>query len=604
MAWILMKAKKSIDSSLAVVILGFALVASAIVMFTQQQYFSLLAMVLVIVVYLLGFTLIILPDILTLPNGAFRKRRLMAVLLFALIITIFEGIFDLSGKTGFTVQIVVTYAAPIMLASAIAATTLALISKKVKQKNSIGFYLLAAVAIIALFLFLSIIARTYWTAGDALLIIFEGTKLFLHGANPYAQNYGSYLASYAIPPTYYINGTCACSYIYPALSFLAFLPVALSNVKTPGIFILISVFLEICVGFLVYSRMSKRSFISVLVVFLWFTLALYGATAAVLPILSISLLALLAFLYRDNAYVAGLLLGLAASLQQLAWVLMPFMLVFIYSERGGKHLIKIAAFAALAFIVFNGYFIYLKPSIILNNFLIPEGSLEYSGLTITQLFLGFYHSIRIIYTMVEISVFSALLALLYLYPRRLINLTMSAPVLYMLASPRNSVEYIVMFMPLTAVMVASRPKKLIRKDADSAMPAVLIALALLAICAAGLIYGHLAYQKSNTLSIVSASGSEIGNGYVFSVVVHNNGTVPTKVALYYTSRNPNFHVKLITPYFYMDGSVPSVVIAPKSNATIFGQLPYQVSNATLLYLQASSSKYDVTEIVSANSITT
>ena len=599
-----MKAKKSIDSSLAVVILGFALVAFAIVMFTQQQYFSLLAMVLTIVTYLLGFMLIALPDILALPNGAFRKRRLVAVLLFVLLITIFEGIFDLSGKTGFTVQVVVTYAAPIILASATAALTIALISKKIKQKNSAGFYFLAAVAIIALFLFLSFIASAYWKVGDNLLIIFEGTKLFLHGINPYAQNYGSYLSSYATPPTYHINGTCACSYIYPALSFIAFLPIALSNVKTPGIFILISVFLEICVGFLLYSRISKGLFISVLALFAWFTLTLYGATNAVLPILSVSILALLAFLYRDKAYVAGLLLGLAASLQQLAWVLIPFMLVFIYSERGGKHLIKILAFAALAFVVFNGYFIYLKPSIILNNFLIPEGSLEYSGLTITQLFLGFYHSIRIIYTMVEISVFSALLALLYLYPKRLVNLTVCAPVLCILASPRNSIEYIAMFMPLTAVMVATRPEKMIRKDVDSAMPAVLIVLALLAICAAGLIYGHLAYQRSNTLSIVSASGSEIGNGYVFFVVVHNNGTVPTKVALYYTSRNPNFHVKLITPYFYMDGSVPSVVIAPKSNATIFGQLPYQVSHATLLYLQASSSKYDVTEIVSANSITT
>ena len=597
-----MKAEKSTDSSLAIVILGFVLVVSAIVMFTQQQYFSLLAMILTIIVYALGFTLIMLPEIIAQPNGGIRKIRLVAVLFFALIITIFEGIFDLSGKVGFTVSVAANYAMPILLASVIAAVAVALISKKVKRDRPAIFYILAAVAFIMLFLFLYLIARTYWGISDSLLIIFEGTKLFLHGANPYVQNYGSYLASHAIPPTYYINGTCECSYIYPALSFLAFLPIAFANVKTPEILISISVFLEICVGFLVYSRMSKRSFISVLALFLWFTIALYGATNGVLEILAIPLLALLAFLYRDRAYVSGLLLGIAASLQQLAWVIIPFMLVFMYSERGGKHAIKIAVFAALVFILLNSYFIYSKPSIILDNFLIPEGSLEYGSLTITQLFLGFYNSIRISYTIVEISVFAALLALLYTYPRRLINLTMCAPVLCMLASPRNGIEYVAPFLPLMVVIVIDRPKKMIRNDANSAMPAVLIMLALFLTCAASVIYGHLAYQKSNTLSITDVSGTMMGNGYVFSVVVHNSGTVPTKVALYYTSRNPNFHVKLITPYFYMDNPVPSTVIGPGSNATLFGQLPYQVSNTTLLYLQASSSKYDVTKIMSVNSI--
>lgn len=588
------------NRSLVAIISGLVLISASLVLSTQQQYFSLPAAAATLALYIIGATVLTFPGLLVLRKGRTERFRAMpsiAICAVAIAVSALVGYFDLSTRVGLPLNRILGFVTPIVFAALV--PTIAIVYVFRRQRRSSLFYAMACIILLASAVFSYSIVKAYWSGTDEVLFTYLASHLFFSGANPYAFNFSHYLSSYAVAPTYYANGTCECTYMYPAFGFIVFSFIPALGISNLHAFVLLTVILYMLIAGLLYVKVARRSAIGAVAIFLWLLLAFYSTPAGITKIVSTSFLLLLAYLLREKACLSGILLGLAVSMQQLAWLALPFLLMLVYMEYGRRHALKVLAPAVIVFALANIYFIVLSPGATLRALALPLTSrLEYTGLTIMQALARFYPVAEPAGTLMAVSVAAALLALMYKYPSRLINIGVSAPAIILLFTTRNVLSYAVAYAPLFIAANYSTVRPM-RTDAKNARPAAYTLIMLAAVLAATAFYNHHAYLQGDRLTIAGVSGSRFGNGYVFSVVVHNNGHSPERVGLYYTSRNPNYNNRLVGPYFTAESMVPSVVVPAGGNGTMFGQIPYNVTDSTSIYIQVSSNSYDGSEVIHA-----
>jgi hypothetical protein len=155
----------------------------------------------------------------------------------------------------------------------------------------------------------------------------------------------------------------------------------------------------------------------------WYTLLLLSSLALAITltlrssfevICIICLIAAWRLQYQNkHPVLAALLLGLACTVKQLAWLFVPFYLLLIVQRRGWRQTAKSAAFIALAFLLINGPFIFAAPAAWATSMLLPITEPAFPGgiglITLAQggllpLFPGW------VFVLLEIGTYLALLA--------------------------------------------------------------------------------------------------------------------------------------------------------------------------------------------------
>ncbi|MEM0154778.1 MAG: hypothetical protein QW814_03010, partial [Methanothrix sp.] len=82
-------------------------------------------------------------------------------------------------------------------------------------------------------------------------------------------------------------------------------------------------------------------------------------------------IALIAVFYSIDKWYAFVILGIAASLQELLWVPILFVLVYIAAVKGAFKGVKAMAGSIAVFLVINGYFMLENPGIFISHVLAP-----------------------------------------------------------------------------------------------------------------------------------------------------------------------------------------------------------------------------------------
>ncbi|EWG07544.1 MAG: hypothetical protein ASUL_03519 [Candidatus Aramenus sulfurataquae] len=162
---------------------------------------------------------------------------------------------------------------------------------------------------------------------DDMEYISQAVAYFLHMKDPYEQLYHPS----GVQPTYLINGAIASNFVYPPLSFLLYIPLylLLSILHVSSYFIngLNVVFQDILVLVTYWvARKRNNPMATLSVVFALITTGIlapsfYGVNGAVWA-------TFLALSYVSKGKKSGVFLGLASSFSQLAWLVLPFILIY------------------------------------------------------------------------------------------------------------------------------------------------------------------------------------------------------------------------------------------------------------------------------------
>ena len=177
--------------------------------------------------------------------------------------------------------------------------------------------------------------NTVWAQkSDKSVYQYYASSLALHGTNPYTANMVPALARSATIPTVLANGTIENAYNYPAFSLVPTMLALLILHNTSNFypFILIMAIMGVTAALCVYYKSNYNISLLLPITALIFTNYLVSAINAYLAVTFL----FFAYMLRRRTSVYGLLLGLAASTHQLAWVAIPFFLVLVLREEGKR----------------------------------------------------------------------------------------------------------------------------------------------------------------------------------------------------------------------------------------------------------------------------
>jgi uncharacterized membrane protein len=298
--------------------------------------------------------------------------------------------------------------------------------------------------------------------------------LMVHGHDPYGANLLPALTQFRVPiqyATYTLNGHVVSTYGYPSLPILftaLFLPVT-HGVQTAIVAEVVALLGGMTIMFLILPK-SWRALAPLTVVGLplLFGYSVSGVTA----ILMATLLIVVANRWSSTGVngrlgTGGLLragcLGLAISTQQLAWFIVPFVIIGIYLARrnqlGSRSAAKLAGrFAAVALIVFfavNAPFLIWSPSAWLQGILDPltQNAIPYGqGLVDASLFFHRGGGDLSLYTFAGAVLYLCLLCAFVVRFDRLGRAAFVLPSIAFFLPTRSLAEY---FMTLPAVWIVS-----------------------------------------------------------------------------------------------------------------------------------------------------
>jgi uncharacterized membrane protein len=432
-----------------------------------------------------------------------------------------------------------------------------------------------------------------WNYVDELAYNYYSSYLFLHGLNPYTQSMKPVLENRStIPSPFMLNGTYDYTYYYPALSFLAYIPITAIGVTDLLSFIVVLTFLAIVSAFEVYykSGFNKLTLIP-LAAWLGSSFFLSFSTNAYL---SVSTLLLFAYFYRNKIAISGILIGLAASATQLSWFALPFFFLLTARKLGNKKMVKQISFSFAAFIAINGYFIANAPGATLNSLfsLFFTNRLQFAGIDMVQFLLAFYPVSYGYSALISAISLIAMMFLFYFYGKSARTLLAVAPAFIFFLSWRNFAVYGLAYIPLLIAIYytgnESEKKEADKLKSKKPMLILLGSVVLIAIVAA--VYLHEGYVKSDLLKINGMmpiiyvnQNNQYSLGGVLANLT-NNGNVIENVSFYLISRSPDGWVSVA------GSTMPPLKPGTASDYIINYNQP-MINNGTRLFLFVSSKDY-------------
>jgi len=584
-----------LDRKLVFLSIGIADILLSYVVFTSQQYFSFIAMLCLIGIIGSGILLLLMPYYCEFDADKNSRSPIFLIALSAIsvILIIYEAYFDLispniSSYNAFDLFLIFTAICIFIFG--------AYLIKRLSSETSRHYLPIIASVIILSALIFSIqlyrISNSRWSGSDEVLFNFYAYSIFLHGNNPYQSTMSPVLKSYNTDPTLLLNGSCECSYDYPALSFL--LPGTIGLVIGNYIYavIFLTLLLAVAVAFLLY-RSGKGPF-ALLPIAVWFSAFLYTVQAPLGQLVAVSLFLLMAYIYRSKPILSSVFLGLAASTHQISWIALPFFLVMMLRHSGKAAVFKSILAVLGLFLIANGYFIALSPSAAISNMLnLFFTRLQFNGPSIMQLFVAFYPTTYWYASFAIMSTVAVSLVLFYLYTNTLRPLVAIVPIAIFFLSWRNLFSYSFVFIPLLIAIYYSENEDKITDLLKNKRPIIYGLAFLLLLCTAVLLYSHGIYSRSNLLKITNLAIVAQKNatfGQITSPIivnVSNNADKPETIFFYVVSRSPSS-----IQWFY--GSPAETIPAHGYHEYT---LPYRLpktSNVTKFYIFVLSNDYILT----------
>jgi uncharacterized membrane protein len=295
-------------------------------------------------------------------------------------------------------------------------------------------------------------------------------QLLLHGLNPYVHSMARAFSLYHVSPngyTFRLTGQPVTSLSYPALSFLIYVPFLAAGWSTQlAIWVNVASWaLGIALAFALLPREIRALALVLGSLGIYINYAVGGVTDALfVPILigAVYQWDRFAFTRGPAAWRGPILLGLAMSVKQTPWLVLPFLASGIALEaraRGGWAVAarttgRYLAITAGAFLLPNLWFIVANPHAWLSGILTPVASHAVpagQGLVGLSLFLGLGGGSLATYTLTLVVVFFALWALyLATYPT-LRAWAVVCPSIVLFFSARSFGSYLVTLVPVALV---------------------------------------------------------------------------------------------------------------------------------------------------------
>ena len=531
----------------------------ASVLFTDQQYFSSFAMLLLLVLGLVSAIGFSVPSFVKDRNGKTMKYLTVCVLLVSILIIGYEANFSLIPPgtlphDAFVVAIA-SLGSLILVAGVYSAARFTKDMKAPARQAAIIIILLAASTAAYLSMFVS---ATAWNGSDEIAANYYAASLMLQGQNPYTHSLAPVLAQLHETPTVLLNGSYEVSYPYPPLSFIAFLFIPALGIQSFLSYIFVLMFMVAVSAYIVYSNSGSRVEL-LLPLGVWF-FCTYIFVGVVSQYLAISLFLLLAYLNRRKPLLSGCLLGLASSTIQNAWFALPFFYLLSFMEGGKRPLFVQALASAGVFLAISAAFVVTAPSAYIGNVasILRSNSLVFIGTDIMQYAVAFYPLPSWYLVFESVLVMLACLAAFYVYRKSAHTLLAIAPAFVFFLAWRNFVFYSLPFIPILLVMYYDKKAGENKPDIISDRKPLLCLLAFVVIASVvAAVYAHGAYasekriQLNKVIPIIYLGRTQSGGYYPelsgIAANVTNNNLESENLSFFIVSRSPNDHEYVLSP---------------------------------------------------------
>lgn len=358
-------------------------------------------------------------------------------------------------------------------------------SERSLRRIEVALVVLAGVALIAWTASVVVINPAYGT--DEAAYEQFAAQLVLRGIDPYGRNLLSALREFQVPiqyATYTMSGGVVSTLGYPALPVLLAVPFVLMThgVQSIPVADLASLVLAMLIGFFALPRRYRALSVVVVVglpILFGYSIAGVNVTLA-LPFLVVVASGFTATgsggTLRARGVAQAVCLGLAISVQQIAWFLLPFVLVAIWSARrreldrrqSAAVLGRYAGIAGATFVIVNLPFIVLGPSSWLRGVLGPlvQHAIPYGqGLIDLPVFLGIGGGDLALYTLGALLLFAGLLLCFWRFFDILWRATFILPALVLFFPTRSLAEYwMTLILVWLVSLFAKSPRMTSRSD--------------------------------------------------------------------------------------------------------------------------------------------
>jgi uncharacterized membrane protein len=409
-----------------------------------------------------------------------------------------------------------------------------------------------------------------------------------HFHNPYIHSMGPSFQLFHVSPngyTFRLNGTAVTALSYPALSFLIYVPLlwlGLSTQMAVAVNIALWILAVLLTFYLLPMRLRALALIAgSLPILTGFTVG--GVTDVVF------LIPLIIAVYRWDRYpslsgwrswVGPLAMGLAISVKQTPWPMIPFLLAAWWLEmrregRQSEALRVVGKYLAImggVFLLINAPFIVSNPSAWLQGVLTPIASNAVpagQGLVALSVFLGIGGGNLIYFALLLLSVFVLFFYLFLVTYPKFKQLTVLTPSFVLFFSARSFASYFVV-LALPALIALFSADNHARTDYPLVVSRSIIRRGVLGLASATLIAGLLAVTSAPPLRLqilsirttgqlatiiqvrvnvfnqtdhpVSPSFTAQNGGAVTAFWIRASGpkTLPARTGAYYNLLAPNF----------------------------------------------------------------
>lgn len=297
---------------------------------------------------------------------------------------------------------------------------------------------------------------------DEFALNYYSAHLFLMGINPYVASNTAGVYSYlntSVPGfpyniiTPYTTGGYVTELTYPALSMLAYVPANMFKAFPSATFLPFFAILPL-IFYRAYSKTGLKSVALIPAFLILLDPAFLNQASLGYPdILWVISTLLSVYIYKKPG-ISGLLMGISAAVKQIPWMLIPFFLIFIYRESGGKASLKWILAVLSMFFAINSVFILESPADFVRSMTAPElQQLVGIGFGPSQFaFLDIIPVSRTFFALMAVGAFMVATIVYIAYYHRLRFAFLAFPILIFLFNYRLLLNYI-LYWPVIAFLI-------------------------------------------------------------------------------------------------------------------------------------------------------
>jgi len=265
---------------------------------------------------------------------------------------------------------------------------------------------------------------------DELALDYYAAIMILHGANPYIPSVMASAFAYLHFPismtTPLSTGGYVENFSYPVLAALVFIPSVIMHFD-PTLTVLaftIAIYLIVAIYFL-RKGMIVSSVLSIAIMAVNVNMISFADGSVPDAVWAFFLMA--SFMTIERPKLSAAMYGVSISIKQIPWIVLPFLVYFLYREKGLRATIEYIAISIGILLITNAYFIIMEPHYFISSILSPEISSLIGvgqGISIVSI-AGFYQLSPAYFTFLFIF---SIVFLFFIYARHYYDLKYAFPI--------------------------------------------------------------------------------------------------------------------------------------------------------------------------------